>query len=74
MLYSTRQSARKTWASSKVSDCSLAAKTHQTVGDLAVGTKVKGPAAGVAAAAIGVVAHDLLDVPLAVLLLKLGLL
>jgi len=38
----------------------------------AIGTKAKGPAAGVALGVGGVVAHEVLDVPVAALLLALG--
>ena len=43
------------------------------IGAFAVGTKLKGPGAGVAAAGIGIVAHEVLDIPVAVLLINFGL-
>jgi hypothetical protein len=43
------------------------------IGAFAVGTKVKGPAAGVVAGGIGIVAHEVLDIPVAMLLINFGI-
>lgn len=43
------------------------------IGAFAIGTNLKGPGAGVVAGGVGILAHEVLDIPVAMLLLNLGL-